>query len=220
MIFSQPPVKADVFSSMGPFPYISPSLWQVLPCPTFYLSFRTQVQLLLTASQVFMPATRTLPFLLWRWSHQWPLCGQIQQKLSTLPSLPATLSWGHSLLRPLSLLKPLSPNYNIPHFFQVSMASWAMQLLWAKESSLKGCSYDPLSTCSQASWGNEGLSPHRGLGSVHHIPQTQKVLKPNSFGPDHSTSNSSWLSLWWSSHHFQTNVPAWLTQFNLHTVMS
>ena len=128
-----------------PMPHILPSLQDPGPAPPHCL-----------VGGLHATATRTLPFL---------LLLVLKSPMTSLRANPTeTLNIAFSACH--SLLRPLSPDYNIPHFFQVSMASWAMQLLWAKESSLKGCSYDPLSTCSQASWGNEGLSPDRGSWAV------------------------------------------------------
>ena len=177
---SQPPVKADVFSSMGPFTYISPSLWQVLPCPTFYLSFRTQVQLLLTASQaVFMPL-QPVPCpssYLWRWSHQWPLCGQIQQKLSTLPSLPATLSWGHSLLTTIFHISSKFP------WLPGQCSSFGPRKVpWRDVAMIH---YPPV---ARPAGGMRASVLTEGAGQCPPHSSNSEGLKPNSFGPDHSTS--------------------------------
>ena len=164
---------------MGPFTYISPSLWQVLPCPSLpflqdpapappHCLMPLHATCLLTPPHA--TATHTLPFLI-------PLVLK-SPMTSVWPNPTETLNIAFSAYH--SLLITISS--------QVSMASWAMQLLWATESSLKGCSYDSLSTCIQASSGNEGLSPDRGSWAVSTTSLKLRGLKLNSFGPDHSIS--------------------------------
>ena len=120
-----------------PMPHILPFLRDPGPAPPHCLT-----------SSLHATATCTWPFLI----------------LLVLKS-PMTSMWPN----PTEILNIAFSAYHslqITISSQVSMASWAMQLLWAKESSVKGCSYDPLSTCTQASWGNEGLSPDTGSWAV------------------------------------------------------
>lgn len=87
---------------------------------------------------------------------------------------------------------------------QVSMASCAMQLLWAKGNSLKGCSCDPLSTYTQATWRNEGLSPDRGSWAVSTRCLKLRRAKTKLIWcwPFYFQIFPDCHCLSWSSHHF------------------